>query len=53
MGDTATLAQRVSALEEERNARHATNDWQFTNRQARAKLKKCYPIVESHRAEHE
>ena len=53
VGDTTTLERRVKALEGERNARRATIDWQFTNRQARAKLKKLYPVVESNRAEHE
>jgi len=43
--DTATLEQRVRALEIERNSRRATIDWQFTNRQARVKLKKLYPVV--------
>jgi len=43
--DSATLQQRVKALEEERNACRATIDWQFTNRQARVKLKKLYPIL--------
>jgi hypothetical protein len=45
------LEQRVRALETERNERRATIDWQFTNRQARAKLKNLYPVVESHCAE--
>jgi hypothetical protein len=39
------LAQRVRALEDERNARHATIDWRFTNRQARVKLKRLYPVL--------
>jgi hypothetical protein len=43
--DTATLEQRVTALEAERNEQHATIDWQFTNRQARVKLKKLYPAL--------
>lgn len=47
MPDTATLEQRVQALEDERNARHATIDWQFTNKQARVKLKKLYPVVKT------
>jgi hypothetical protein len=45
--DTATLERRVRALEDERNARHATIDWQFTNRQARIKLKQLYPVVKA------
>ena len=43
--DMTTLEQRVGALEAERNARRATIDWQFTNRQARVKLKKLYPSL--------
>jgi hypothetical protein len=38
--DTATMEQRVRALEDERNARHAIIDWQFTHRQARVTLTK-------------
>jgi hypothetical protein len=45
VGDVSALEQRVRALEDERNARKATIDWQFTNRQARVKLKKLYPVV--------
>lgn len=45
--DTATLELRVQALEDERNARYATIDWQFTNKQARVKLKKLYPVVKT------
>ncbi|HEX4716292.1 MAG TPA: IS630 family transposase, partial [Ktedonobacteraceae bacterium] len=44
--DTATLQQRVAALEAERNDRHATIDWQFTNRRARVKLKNLYPVAQ-------
>jgi hypothetical protein len=47
VADKATLEQRVRALEIERNARRATIDWQFTNKQARVKLKKLYPVVKS------
>lgn len=46
--DTPTLGQRVRALEDERNAQKATIDWQFTTGQARAKLKKLYPVVKTH-----
>ena len=48
VGDLATLEQRVSALEAERNARRAPIEWQFTNRQARVKLKKLYPQLSAH-----
>jgi hypothetical protein len=42
-----TLEQQVQALEEERNARKATIDWQFTARQARVKLKNLYLVVKA------
>jgi DDE superfamily endonuclease len=45
VSDRATLERRVGTLEEERNARRATIDWQFTNRQARVKLKHLYPVI--------
>jgi hypothetical protein len=47
VGDVETLERRVGALEEERNARGATIDWQFTPRQARVKIKKLYPVVKN------
>jgi hypothetical protein len=43
--DTATLQQRVHALEAERNECHATIHWQFTARDARVKLQPLYPAV--------
>jgi hypothetical protein len=46
VGDVTTLQQRVRAFEAERNERHATIDWQFTNRQARVKLKNLYPVAQ-------
>jgi hypothetical protein len=49
VGDRATLERRVKALEDERNTRQATIDWQFTNRHARVKLKKLYPVVQRQR----
>jgi hypothetical protein len=45
VGDIVTLERRAGTLEAERNARRATIEWQFTNRQARVKLKKLYPVV--------
>jgi DDE superfamily endonuclease len=47
VGDLATLERRVGAREAERNARRATIDWQFTTRQARAKLKQLDPVVKN------
>ena len=49
VADTAILERRVRSLEEERNARRATIDWQFTSRQARVKLKTLYPVVKNQR----
>jgi len=43
VGDLPTLRRRVAALEAERNAAHATIDWQFTSQVARTQLAKLYP----------
>ncbi|HEV8193003.1 MAG TPA: IS630 family transposase [Ktedonobacterales bacterium] len=48
VADKVTLQQRVLALEAERNERRATSNWQFTSHQARVKLKRLYPAVQSH-----
>jgi hypothetical protein len=40
------LRQRVTALETDRNATHATIDWRFTTTDARAKLARLYPKLE-------
>jgi hypothetical protein len=48
VADKVTLQQRVLALEAERNERRATINWQFTSHQARVKLKRLYPAVQSH-----
>ena len=47
IGDEPTLAQEVNALEQERNAAHATVDWRFTVGTARTKLKRLYPSIPS------
>ena len=47
IGDVATLVQEVTALEEERNAAHATVAWRFTNEKARKKLHRLYPSISS------
>ncbi len=44
--DTATLVQRVAALEAESNAAHARIRWQFTPDDARTKLHALYPDVQ-------
>jgi hypothetical protein len=46
--NTATVQQRVRGLEDERNARRPTIYCQYTSQQARAKLKKRYPVVNTY-----
>lgn len=47
IGDIETLKQQVAALEQERNARSAKVNWQFTNAKARNKLQHRYPTYHS------
>jgi hypothetical protein len=46
IADQPTLISEVAAWEAERNAMHATVDWQFTTADARIKLKHLYPVIE-------
>lgn len=43
--DQQTLAEEVSAWEEERNAAESSIDWRFTTADARIKLKHLYPEI--------
>jgi hypothetical protein len=45
IGDQDTLARETRALEDERNAAHATVHWRFTTQDARTKLHRLYPSV--------
>jgi len=45
IGDVATLTSETQALENERNAAHATVNWRFTSRDARVKLQQLYPSI--------
>ena len=45
--DPPTLRCRVSALETERNAAHATIRWQFTSQQACVTLADLYPVTKN------
>lgn len=45
IGDEETLTREVEAWERTRNSAKATIDWQFTNADARIKLKRLYPIM--------
>ncbi len=45
IGDPDMLARETRALEDERNAAHATVHWRFTTHNARIKLHRLYPSV--------
>ena len=45
MPDIQSVADRVSAWEKDRNLRHTSIDWRFTNEDARIKLKRLYPTL--------
>ncbi len=50
IADQPTLKQEVAAWEARRNTAKATVEWQFTNADARVKLKKLYPTINSIRS---
>ncbi len=41
--DRATLVRRIAALEQDRNAHHATITWRFGTAAARVKMQRIYP----------
>lgn len=43
--DKPTLAEEVAAWETSRNKKQIKTDWQFTNADARVKLKRLYPAL--------
>ena len=43
--DKQTLIDETAAWQHDRNANHATADWQFTTQSARVKLKHLYPSI--------
>jgi hypothetical protein len=43
--DKQTRIDEIAAWEHDRNANHATADWQFTTQSARVKLKHLYPSI--------
>ncbi len=45
--DRTTLARRVAALEQERNAAKATIAWRFRTGDARRKMQRIYPLLAS------
>ena len=47
VGDRVTLERHVQAWRHRRNAAATRADWQFTTKDARIKLRKLYPTMES------
>lgn len=45
--DKATLEREIAAWEKARNTKRATVNWRFTTADARIKLKRLYPSIES------
>jgi transposase len=45
--DQESLRQEVNAWQQSRNAQRCTVDWQFTTADARTKLKRLYPSIQS------
>lgn len=43
--DREAISRRTTAWQEDRNEAEATVDWQFTNEEARIKLKRLYPEI--------
>ena len=43
--DEETLCREIAAWQKTRNDQQATVNWQFTTTDARAKLKRLYPII--------
>ncbi|MGC1860420.1 MAG: IS630 family transposase, partial [Methylocystis sp.] len=44
--DKPTLIEEVAVWQDNRNRRHVKADWQFTTDDARAKLKRLYPLFQ-------
>ncbi len=47
IGSDEELRREVSAWEEERNERQVGVDWQFTTADARIKLRRLYPVIQT------
>jgi ribosomal protein S13 len=47
IGDEIKLKSEIKAWEDKRNESGRTIDWQFTNKNARIKLKRLYPSIKS------
>jgi hypothetical protein len=47
IGDAEELRQEITAWEDDRNARQVGVNWQFTTADARIKLRRLYPVVQT------
>jgi len=45
IANTSNLEEQITAWLKHRNENHAKASWQFTNHQARIKLKNLYPVI--------
>lgn len=43
--DMEEITKEVAAWQEHRNSKNSVIDWQFTNKDARIKLKRLYPLI--------
>ncbi len=47
IGDMETLRNEIQAWKQQRNRARKSVDWQFTTADARIKLKRLYPVIQS------
>jgi hypothetical protein len=47
IGDIETLRNEIQAWKQQRNSASKGVDWQFTTADARIKLKRLYPVIQS------
>jgi hypothetical protein len=47
IGDMETLRNEIQAWKQQRNRASKSVDWQFTTADARIKLKRLYPVIQS------
>jgi hypothetical protein len=47
IGEVAVLRREIRAWQQKRNAASKTIEWQFTTAEARVKLKRLYPVIQS------
>jgi hypothetical protein len=47
IGDAETLWNEIQAWKQQRNTASKSIDWQFTTADARIKLKRLYPVIQT------